>query len=251
MSSERTTPASLGLRVLAHIFLRCYLVGANFNTRGMQNVGLAICLEPGLRILHPDVTSRQKARRRSLQHYNTHPYWTPLLVGIFLSIERDIARGLLPPLMLQRVKSTTTYTLSALGDSFFGGALLVFCMLVLVLAVINSVMALAWIWLGICFLALQAFKVYTFVGGAREGISFLNRLKKWNLINWGQRIKLINAGLLVLIWMQLWPELGKGWEWGAWTLALLLAAAACICLRLSRFWLVLAFIGYWGAWLWM
>lgn len=248
MSSTPQFVPSLNFQTLIRCFLRCYLVGANFNTRGMQNVGLALALEPGLRALHAKAKARQQARRRSLQHYNTHPFWSPLLVGIFLHLERDIARGILPAVMLQRIKTTTTYTLSAVGDSFFGGGILVFFSLVMALMVLNGWTAAAWLWLGACLFGLQAFKAYTFVGGLREGIAFLNRLKKWDLINWGQRIKLLNAGLLVLIWYQLWPELGAGWAWAFWSGAVVGGAFLCLRLRIPRAWVVLAFLGYWAVW---
>jgi mannose/fructose/N-acetylgalactosamine-specific phosphotransferase system component IID len=248
MSAPTQGTSALGFRVLVQCFLRCYLVGANFNTRGMQNVGLSLALEPGLQALHHQAKTRQKARRRALQHYNTHPYWTPLLVGIFLAMERDIARGILPANMLQRVKTTTTYTLSGVGDSFFSGGVLVFFSLVLALLMLHGWSTAAWIWLGACFLSLQLFKLLTFVGGLREGIAFLNRLKKWNLINWGQRIKLLNACLLALLWLQLWPMLGPGWEWAYWSIAVLGGALICLRLRVSRAWLALAFLGYWVVW---
>jgi PTS system mannose-specific IID component len=246
MNSTPNDFSPLNFQVMARCFIRCYLVGANFNTRGMQNIGLALAMEPGLEALYPKIKPRQQARRRALQHYNTHPFWSPLLTGLFLSLERDISRGILPPAMLQRVKTTTTYTLSALGDSFFGGSLLVLFSLILTLLLLNGWTATAWIWLGVCFLGLQAFKVLTFLGSLREGIAFLNRLKRWNLINWGQRIKLLNAGLLVLLWLELWPGLGIYWEWAFWSVALMIGAFCYLRLRISRVWPVLAFVGYWS-----
>lgn len=252
MNALEPFPPVFTFRVLLKAFLRTYLVGANYNTRGMQNVGMALALEPGLNTIHRKPKELQRARRRSLQHYNTHPYWTPLLVGIFLSLERDIARGVLPAPMLQRVKNTTTYTLSALGDSFFSGALLVFCILVLTLLLINGWTGTAWFWLASCFLGLQIFKLGTFVGGVREGIAFLTRLRKWNLINWGQRIKLANALLLLLLWLRLWPELhiqgGPEWIWAAWTVAIMFSAFCCAWFRVSRMWVVVLFFVFWVAW---
>lgn len=248
MSTARPSLAALGFRVLARCFLRTYLVGANFNTRGMQNVGLTLAMEPGLRVLHAQPKSLQQARRRSLQHYNTHPFWTPLLVGIFLSLERDISRGILPPAMLQRVKTTATYTLSALGDSVFSGGALVFFSLVLAHFVLNGWTLIAWLWLGGLFLGLQAFKLFTFVGGLREGIAFLNRLKKWDLINWGQQIKLLNAVLLAMLWLRFWPDLGPGMEWVAWSASVLMGASCCLYLGVARGWLILAFAGSWAGW---
>ncbi len=247
MNARSAHSPSLGFSVLARCFLRSYLVGANFNTRGMQNVGLALALEPGLRVLHARNKPWQQARRRALQHYNTHPFWTPLLVGIFLALERDIARGILPPAALQRVKTTTTYTLSALGDSFFGGGALVFFSLILALLIVNGWIAAAWGWIGTFFVLLQLFKLLTFVGGLREGITFLNRLKRWNLINWGQRLKYANAALLLVLWMGLWPGLGPEWTWAFWSLGLIIGALCYLRLGLSRTWIVLGFVGYWAA----
>ena len=176
----------MGARVLLRIFLRTYVVGATFNTKGMQNVGFALVMEPGLVDLYGhDPAALQRARSRYLKHYNTHPFWTPLLAGIFLSMEKKIASGLLPADILLKLRSTTVYTLSALGDSFFGGSSLVLWSLVGInLAVSGHILPLV-LWLFLCFCLLQAFKVYTFARGYAQGLSFLQRLKSWNLIDWG------------------------------------------------------------------
>ncbi|WP_045220920.1 PTS system mannose/fructose/sorbose family transporter subunit IID [Desulfonatronum thioautotrophicum] len=249
MNTSETRPPNPSFRDMLVIFLRTYAVGANYNTRGMQNVGLALTLEPGLRSIHRDARELQKARRRALQHYNTHPFWTPLLAGIFLSLERDISRGVLPAPMLQRVKNTTTYTLSALGDSFFSGALLVLCILLLTLLLVVGWFGFAWLWLMFCILGVQLFKLMTFIGGFREGIGFLSRLKRWNLINWSQRIKLVNAGLLLVLWWQLWPELGSvgepWWAWIFWTTAVLVSVFGAFWFRFSRLWFVPAILMLW------
>ena len=41
----------MDVRTLLRIFLRTYLVGATFNTKGMQNVGLAYIMDPALQTL--------------------------------------------------------------------------------------------------------------------------------------------------------------------------------------------------------
>ena len=213
-------------RILLRIFLRTYMVGATFNTKGMQNVGLAYVMDPGLRALYGgDPRALKRARGRYLKHYNTHPFWTPLLVGIFLSMEKKIALGMLPPDILPKLRSTTVYTLSALGDSFFGGSFLVLWSLVGVnLAAAGCVGTLA-AWICLCLCALQLFKMYTFGRGYAQGLSFLQRLKSWNLINWGQRLKLVNSVLAALFLLQTAPAEGL-WTlaWGG--LAGLLALAA-------------------------
>lgn len=198
-------------RTLLRIFLRTYLVGATFNTRGMQNVGLACIMEPGLRELYgSDPAALQSARARYLKHYNTHPYWTPLLVGIFLSMEKKIAQGLLQPDILPQLRTTTVYTLSALGDSFFRGSLLIMWSLVAVNLAVGAQYWLMVLWLLLCVAGLQAFKAYTFGRGYAQGLSFLQRLKSWNLIDWGRRIKLVNGVLVAIFLVQAAPNKGLG-----------------------------------------
>jgi len=221
-------------RTLMSCFLRTYLVGAAFNTRGMQNVGLVFALEPGLRLIYSNPATRQLARKRYLFHYNTHMFWTPLLVGIFLSLEDKIARGLFPAQVLDSVKNTTIYTLSAIGDSVFGGTLLVFWSLTTILLYLAGLEPWALAWACAWFVALQLFKLSTFIVGYREGLKVLLRLRRWNLINWGQRLKLVNAVLLSLTLYTVWP--GRD-HWPIWVLAVLALAGWSVTVsrfRLSR-----------------
>ena len=215
----------LDTRILLQVFLRTYMVGATFNTRGMQNVGLAFIMEPGLRALYAgDATALKRARGRYLKHYNTHPYWTPLLAGIFLSMERKIASGMLPADILPKLRSTTVYTLSALGDSFFGGSFLVLWSLVGVNLAAAGHVGLLVAWVMFCLAGLQLFKMFTFGRGYAQGLAFLQRLKSWGLIDWGQRLKLANGVLLALFVLQVAPQ------GGLWTLAwAALATLLAVC----------------------
>ena len=82
-------------------------------------------------------------------------------------------------------------------------------------------------WMCLCFCALQLFKMYTFGRGYAQGLSFLQRLKSWNLINWGQRLKLVNSVLAALFLLQTAPAGGLGaLAWGALAGLLALAGAA-------------------------
>lgn len=194
-------------RVLIQTFLRTFAVGATFNTKGMQNVGLSFIMEPVLTTLYGgDADALHKARNRYIKHYNTHPFWTPLLVGIFVSMEIKIAKGLLLPDILPKVRTTTVCTLSALGDSFFGGSFLVFWSLVGVNLAVREQGLLLALWIVCCWLGLLAFKIITFARGYALGLAFLQRLKSWNLINWGQRLKIANGVLLGLFAMYILPD---------------------------------------------
>ena len=108
------------------------MVGATFNTRGMQNVGLAFIMEPGLRALYAgDPSALKRARGRYLKHYNTHPYWTPLLVGIFPvhGTQNRFGHARLPTFSRSSVPPRCI-PFPHSGDSFFGGSFLVLWSLV-------------------------------------------------------------------------------------------------------------------------
>lgn len=225
---KKSSLSNLGAEtlVMAHVrsFMRCYMAGAGFNTRGMQNIGLVYAMQPGLSAIHADPKNYRAALKRYVRHFQSHPFWMPCLVGIFLNVEKAIAAGRFPPAMLSKVKDTTAYTLSALGDSVFAGSLLIFWALLTICLLLSGQTA-APLTLGICFfIGLQAFRAYTFVCGARQGFRFLERLKRWDLINWGRRIKYVNAGLLLWLWALIWPRPFDWWEWLAGTGALMLFA---------------------------
>lgn len=207
-------------------FFRSYLVGANFNTRGMQNVGLAYAMHPGLSAILKDPASLRQAVKRYVRHYNSHPFWAPCLVGIFLSTEARIASGTFPPAMLDKVKDRTTYTLSAIGDSVFAGSLLIFWALSSACLLLAGQTGAALTEGLIFFIGLQAFKVYSFWRGLLVGFLFLERLKRWDLINWGQRLKYANAALSLWFWILLWP---KPVTWMGWTAGM---AAVALTARL-------------------
>lgn len=217
-------------------FLRTYLVGASMNPRGLMSVGLLYAMQPGLWVIHRDPKAREQALKRYARHFSSHPFWVPCLVGIFLAVEADIAGRRLPPDALEKVKATTSYTLSAIGDSVFAGSLLIFW------ALSTSCLLLAGqrflpFGLGVLFfLGLQIFRVYTFLGGLRRGFSFLSALRRWDLINWGRRIKFVNAALLLMLWIMLFPaQSAVTWAWGI--LALGVAGALTIRPILPR-WVV-------------
>ena len=202
-------------RAMAYVrsFMRCYMAGAGFNTRGMQNIGLMYAMQPGLQAIHSDPKEQRAAYKRYVRHYQSHPFWLPCLTGIYLNVELSIADGRFPPKMLSKVKSTTAYTLSALGDSVFSGSLLIFWALLTICLILSGQVTAAVI-LGVAlFSALQGFRIYTFVSGVQQGFKFLEKLKRWDLINWGRRVKYVNAALLVWLWTIIWPRPFAWWEW--------------------------------------
>ncbi len=197
----------LKLQTLLRCFFRSYCIGANFNTKGLQNIGLSFAMDPGLQKIYTNPEELRQARIRYLGLFNCHPYWTPLLVGYFLFLEVKIARKVISEDTFKNVKTTATYTLSAIGDSFFSGSFLVFWSLILILLLKLEMRAWALMWFAVWFCCLQLFKLYIFWQGWTRGLTFFQGLKRMNLINWGQRLKYFNAGLLPAIWLLVFPNL--------------------------------------------
>ncbi|MFP5222300.1 MAG: PTS system mannose/fructose/sorbose family transporter subunit IID [Acidobacteriota bacterium] len=210
-----STPGTLDTKLLLRTYLRCYFVGAAFNTRGFQTIGLALAMQPGLTALYPDPVMRRRAWARYIKIYNTHPFWTPFLVGVFLALESRIARKQFPDTMLDQVKSTVVFTLSAVGDSFFGGSLTVFWALATACLLTADQTWAAFALGALMFAALNVFKLGTFILGYRHGFAALTRIRAWDLVNWGRRLKVLNAALLVMLWTLAWPA---GMSATAWTI---------------------------------
>lgn len=205
------------VRLMLQIFLRTYLIGATFNTKGMQNVGLAYVMDPGLTALYAaNSFALQHARARYLKHYNTHPFWTPLVAGIFLNTEKQRAQGILPARTQDGLKETIVCSLSAIGDSFFDGSFLVMWSLISANVAVAGWIGTLVAWIVVCLVGLQLFKFYTFVRGYTQGPVFINTFKSWGLINWGLHIKLINAFLVALFFFQVAP--GGAWQTLLWVL---------------------------------
>jgi PTS system mannose-specific IID component len=228
------TSGALTANILARTFLRSYFVGAAFNTRGLQPVGLALAMEPGLAALYPDPALRKLAWKRYLKIYNTHPLWTPFLVGVFLSLESRIAREQFPAAMLEQVKSTMVFTLSAVGDVFFGGALTTLWALTTACLLAAGRTWIAFFVGTALFVALNAFKLATFILGYRQGFAALARIRSWALVDWARRLKIVNGALLVVLWALVWPSDMDPALWAAGVALTLSLAVAAGKFRMNR-----------------
>lgn len=214
--------SGLPLTLLLRSFARTYFVSAAYNSRGLQNIGFTYAIEPGLVAIYGKGKSLRNARLRYARHYNCHPFLTPLLLGVYLRMESDVAQGRLAPQILMSLKDTTANTLSGIGDSFFSGSLLNTWALSMTALLLAGCPLLAVILTASAFFLLQCFKLASFFMGYSRGIAFLSFMKRIDLINWGERLKCINAVLLVLtLWLAL-PSVEIN-VWGGVALYLLMA----------------------------
>jgi PTS system mannose-specific IID component len=111
--------ATLTLGTHLHVFLRSLFLQASWNPKGMQNLGLAYALYPGLEKLYPEPAALSAAVKRHLTFFNTHPYVAAGIMGGALFHEERIARGEESPERVTAFKAALMGPLAAVGDGFF------------------------------------------------------------------------------------------------------------------------------------
>ena len=189
----------LSRKISLSCFLRSYLLGAAFTPQGMQSLGITYALEPGLAEIYPDPEGLLRARQRYIRHFNTHPFGAPFLLGLFLHLEQLIAGGLLPEAALSNIKDTAGYTLSAIGDSVFSGTLIPFWALSCACLMLLGLPWAALVFSACLFAGFQAFRLASFYFALQHGLAALERLRNFDIINWGERLKYCNALLLAVL----------------------------------------------------
>lgn len=204
----------LTARTCLQCLSRTWLMGAALTTRGMQNIGLLYALDPGLQAIYPQPQALSAARQRYVEHVNTHPFMAPLFVGILLAMEQQIAAGAVAQESITAIKNTAATTLSALGDSFFSGTVLVFWVFATTLLLQTGHNPLAIALTVLLFLLQAAFRIGTFFLGVRMGLGALLELRRMNLINHGEILKLVNAVLLSMCIWSLFPAATHHDLWG-------------------------------------
>ncbi len=194
-------------------FLRSYLAGTCFNPSGYSSVGVAFAMYPALEYIYKDPQKTKQACSRYAGYFNTHPFWVPCAMGLFISLEQAIARGGMQANALEKNIKTICHTLSAIGDSLFSGSLLVLWALSTLCFFCADYTYRALFFSLFCLFGIQLFRIITFWAGLRYGLSFLITLKNVKLINWSRPIKMINALLLVSFLALAWPDKIPRLEW--------------------------------------
>jgi PTS system mannose-specific IID component len=190
-------------KIIYRCFLRTYCVNVAKTARNMQETGLLFLLEPALRWLYPEQKDFSCAVQRYLGPSNTHPFMIPLFSGILLSMEKTVAKGALPAESIGALRHTLATSLSALGDSFFGGTLLPAWALGCILLLFWGLTGWAAVLTASCCVLLFTFRLGSFVIGLKYGIRALDALQRWDLINWVERLKFLNAVLIAGLIIQL------------------------------------------------
>lgn len=222
-------------------FLRSYFLTAAYNPRGLQNIGLLFALEPALTAIYGPGDRLREARLRYAASFNCHPFLTPMLLGVFLRAEKEIADGIMDPAVLEKIKDIMANTLSAIGDSFFNGTLLCTWALGASCFILADMPGAAATMTVSAFVLLQLFKLGGFFMGLRCGVAVLLLLRRLDLINSGDRYKCLNA-LLLVFFLYLALPAATASAWGGVALYLLLTGWVVGRLHISRVIIALALL---------
>ena len=181
---------------------RSGMLNAGYNAGGLQSLGFLYAMLPGLREIHTGDEEFAQSCARYSHHFNCHVVWAPFLCGAFLHTERQISSGAINPDMVSMFKETTLNSLSAVGDSFVSGSLMVSTMLFLSCLILLDNPHAVWIFILAWLLCMFLLKFATFYLGLARGFTLLRHIRRLNLINKGDYLKLFN-GILLATFMAL------------------------------------------------
>jgi len=190
---------------------------------GMQSIGLAYCLIPGLRMLYPDPKEMQAAVQRYAQPFNTHPFLVGFIAGALLKMEEQRQ----DPRDITCFSANTMGVMAAFGDPFFRSAMPSFVALAACLAAMLGGTAAGIITLLLLFNGVHmAIRFGGVAIGYREGCNVVMRVGRWFSPERTRWIKIVAAvfGGFVLVAVAVTFSVSAAGNRGL----ELLAAAGCV-----------------------
>lgn len=192
------------------MFWRSLLLQCLWNYQRMQNTGWLFALWPALRRLYAEPKTRREAAVAHLEYFNTHPYFSGIILGVVAGLEEEQAsQPDRPRGRIHAAKQFMSGPLAALGDSVFWAGLRPVLALVGVVVAMNS--GPEWWWMGpAIFLALYNSAHLTIRAGGlvagyrlRSGaVTLLSRFhpERLNVILIGVALAAVLGGLADLLW---------------------------------------------------
>lgn len=107
---------------LFFVSFRSFFLQSIWNFKKMQNIGFAFCLLNILKKIYTNNDDYKKAVSRHLEFFNIHPYMIGIILGIIIKLEENNSKSKLPDInFINKIKTSLSTTLSAIGDSFIWG----------------------------------------------------------------------------------------------------------------------------------
>jgi len=195
----------------------------------MQNIGFVYSILPGLKSICPDFLD--KAAARYSRFFNTHPYMSPTIAGVFLHLEETGDHE-----MIEKLRNSIAGSLAAIGDYLFWATLKPIIALIFILSVITEQL-----WgIALTLIVYNSLHLWTMTWGFTQGykdgpegalkIGRALSIERAKLLSYGT--PLLSGAVLAMI--ALWEGIGAGLVPGI--------SIFCLCiiaqrLRLGVFWI--------------
>jgi PTS system mannose-specific IID component len=191
MSSARKISLGTLLRVLG----RSFFLQASWNFERLQNLGFLFVLGPALQRIYSG-REWQRACRRHLEYFNTHPFLALPIVGASVRLEEKRGRGLDLLMDVGEFKAALMAPCAAMGDSlFWGGIRPVVAVIAVWFAFSQSLWALP-VFLVLYNVPHVAFCIYGLLLGYRRGYRVVESLQRMRLPDVALRLKALMVVLL-------------------------------------------------------
>lgn len=120
---EATHEGCLTDKELQKVFFRSFTSMGSFNYKGYNNIGYVYSIEPALKKIYADnPEGYQEALARNCEFFNSHPYFSNLVMGVSLALEEQKAKeGNVDGAAITATKTALMGPLAGIGDSVFQG----------------------------------------------------------------------------------------------------------------------------------
>ncbi len=192
---------------LRKVAFRLSLLQSTWFEGGMQSIGLAYCLIPGLHRLYPGQKEFKEAIERYKEPFNTHPFMAGVIAGAILHMEENSRTDK----EIVCFYSNSMGLLAAFGDPFFRSALPIFvtafsCLAAMLAGVAAGIITLLLLFNMVHF-TVRFGGIYL---GYRDGCEVMPRVANWLSPKRTQRINQVSAIAIGLVLATSVLTFGKG-----------------------------------------
>lgn len=104
---------------LLKVFMGSFFIQSSWNFDKLQGLGFAAAISPALRDIFDDGEDRERAFKRHLTLFNSHPYMASPILGATVRLEEGCSKGDCGPESPAGFKRKIMGAYGAIGDSFF------------------------------------------------------------------------------------------------------------------------------------
>ncbi len=124
--TSKVTSGVLDNKDFRRVFFRSFTSMGSMNYKGYNNFGYLYSIRPALeKIYKDDPEGYQEALDRNCEFFNSHPYFSNLIMGVSLALEEQKANGAdVDGAAITATKAALMGPLAGIGDSVFQGTFL-------------------------------------------------------------------------------------------------------------------------------